>query len=289
VANFTPPKRPWIAAAFAIALIVVAAHINRLKNGAVQKRPARDIKELEPWADNKVHELHNQHVTAADYLWAQIGQDFDHGISQLHEREGFDTADLLKYFSEQGKHEVDLTDGPGLRRMRTWIRQNWLEEIIFAGLLVFAMLLIRSQGSLAMLPAPFGLQDTVVIAAHDMAPNDALQAGDFYSARLALPAAYFTDPQQLDGLIAAQTVTRGKPVRYADVLRLQVVAARDIPPNTIVMTDAVTLAWSPYAPDAATRLDQVANHQTFRALPKGKVIVTSSVSRTPVYLPIMGK
>ena len=57
---------------------------------------------------------------------------------------------------------------------------------------------------------------------------------------------HFSTPGELDDIVLTRSVARGLPITRPDVLRLQVVAARDIAAETLLERNGVSLAWSPY-------------------------------------------
>ena len=66
-------------------------------------------------------------------------------------------------------------------------------------------------------------------------------------------------------------------MRHADILRLQVVALRDVPAHEVIPANAVALKWTPYEPDTLTRLEQVAGRTVRQAIREGHVIHAGSM------------
>jgi hypothetical protein len=63
-------------------------------------------------------------------------------------------------------------------------------------------------------------------------------------------------------------------------MRLQVIAARDLPIGTIMACQDFRYAWTPYSPDAAVNFDALIDGRLNRAFASGEVI-------KPKYVEIM--
>ena len=138
-------------------------------------------------------------------------------------------------------------------------------------------LTLRAAGGLNRLPAPWGLPDKVAIAGQDLAANHVLQQGDLHMASLPRGTTSFTSTDLLQGLVTAHAVSRLQPLRFADVLRLQVVATTDITSGATLTTGAVTLRWSPFSPPAELAVGPVVGHHTLRALYSGSVVTRDAI------------
>ena len=149
-----------------------------------------------------------------------------------------------------------------------------LVALVVLGLLA---LTLRAAGGLNRLPAPWGLPDKVAIAGQDLSANHVLQQGDLHMASLPRGTTSFTSTDLLQGLVLAHSVSRLQPLRFADVLRLQLVATTDISSGATLAAGAVALRWSPFSPPAELAVGPVVGHHALRALYSGSVVTRDAI------------
>jgi hypothetical protein len=213
-------------------------------------------------------------------LWLFVGADSVQGLKVSDELRALARNQLITLMVAEGISEAKSQDG------RLWLKLKrcWLEVAVLSGLLMIIALGLRAGGYLAFLPPPLGLSETVAIAARNLEPGRLIQAGDFYTARLPRGINYFVVANASPvGLILKQgsSLSRFKPIHFDDVLRLQVVAKRDIIENTKITEEDLMLAWTAYQADALTKKEQVLNQYPLHSIPGGTVLSLNSL-RAPL-------
>ena len=144
--------------------------------------------------------------------------------------------------------------------------------------IVLLALILRATGILVFLPTQFGLSERAVFAAHNLERGHVIRAGDFYTAATASHSNSFKDASGVEGLIIeTPLVTRDKPIRHEDVLRLQVVAVRDIVPRSLITPETVALKWTKYEDRAVVDLAALKDHHATHAIRNGDVVISSLV------------
>jgi flagella basal body P-ring formation protein FlgA len=165
------------------------------------------------------------------------------------------------------------------RDWRGW-KKNWPIFFLIAGLLLLIGLAVRAAGGLQALPSPIGLHDRALVTVNRMEAGAMLKQGDLYAALLPSESDYFKPSDSVDGLILARSVAGQSPLRFRDVLRQQLVAVKDIQANAILQKEDVTLAWTPYQPDAVLQAGNVYGSTSIRAIRKDMVILTEFIKAT---------
>jgi hypothetical protein len=158
-------------------------------------------------------------------------------------------------------------------RAETWIRDHMLDLAFVGGVGLLAFLLLRAEGYLYALPSPWGLGTHYAVAAHDLRKGDVLHPAELHFVLLPTARDYFLNAEGLDGLILARDVPGQKPLRHEDLLRLQVVAVRDITPGEEVAASDLKLEWRPLQPTALLRAAD-AEHAKARLTVKKDDVVT---------------
>jgi len=210
-----------------------------------------------------------------DDLWYFIGQEPANGLAVLAWLKGLQTEQIVTAMAAQGVRESQLKEVSNLKRFRLRLNQYWLEVGLCVGLLFLIMLGFRAFGYLDFLPSPVGLPDRIVVAARDLVPGQVLRSNDLYTARLQRHVDYFVTPTVYpEGLILSQRapVSQFRPIKFEDVLRLQVVAKRDIIKSAKFVPEDLMVTWSPYQPDALTNPQQVLNLFSRYDIPGGAVV-----------------
>jgi hypothetical protein len=208
-------------------------------------------------------------------LWYFIAQDSDQDINVSAELKTLARTELIALMVEQGVREANSEDVSNLGRLWITLRRCWLEVAILASLFMLIVLGLRAFGYLAFLPPPLGLSEKVVIAARNLESGRQLQAGDLYTARLPPRFNYFVAPgESPEGLVIkpGASLSRFRPIHYNDLLRLQVLAKRDITEHATITEEDLVLAWSAYQPDALTKTSQALNQHPRHTIPSGTVL-----------------
>ena len=247
---------------------------------------ASAIERLEDIDEREAANLRGRNITTINELWAQLGEDFDHGIDRVSAQASIDRRRLLELLVARSVREAEARDAWLLKRFWRGLKRSRVEIFLFVGILLVAMLFVkalvpRAASAFARLPEPLGPNGPVIVTARDLALGHVLQGGDLYEAQLSLGGDIITSADQLIGAVLAQSIPRGKPLHYADVLRPQVVAASDIVSGTIIASDAISMTWSPYHPGAATQLDQVAGMIAHYPIRRGGVVSIAFVGAAP--------
>lgn len=154
------------------------------------------------------------------------------------------------------------------------MRRNW-QPPAAACLLLLVLLGLRVKSYFYGAEPPPGFAGSVLVAGRDMKAGHVIQRGGFYGALLSPCRDCFDSDASVEGLILAQPVGEQNPLRHEGVLRMQVVAKKDVEPNAAVTADAVGLAWSPFHPDAALRTACVINGKSRQGMRGGNVILES--------------
>lgn len=242
--------------------------------------PAPRIKGLTDATDDLRQKLHDQKVTCADDLWAHVGSDPDTGLTAFSENAEIALPDLIDLLVRQAEQEKADTQGSRLSHVPRALARHWLDIALGLILLILLTLSLRAAGLLAALPYPLGLHGTVLVAARELESGRVLSDSDVAGARLVPGYNYFTELGEVRGLILTRALKLGEPLHYENVMRLQVIAARDLPIGTIMACQDFRYAWTPYSPDAAVNFDALIDGRLNRAFASGEVI-------KPKYVEIM--
>ena len=205
-------------------------------------------------------------IETTEALWERVAGDRDAVFRTLQN-------DGLPYNRER----ILLAAGAELPTGRSELARHLPDLLIVAVVVVLAIISVRAAGRLSILPSPWNLPDRVAIASHDLAANQVIEQGDLYLATLPRGTSSFTSTALLQGLVISHTVTRLQPLRFADVLRLQVVATSTITAGTSILTGSVALQWSPFSRTAELALNGVVGHKSSRALYAGSVVTGDAV------------
>ncbi len=164
------------------------------------------------------------------------------------------------------------------KKFGPWFRRHLLDWILLLGLFSIGFLTLRASGVLSNYAPPFGLSENVIVTRRDLKAGSVLHVDrDVSSARLPLRSNYFTATNELEGLILSQDVSAQKPLRTENLLRLQLVATKDIPKGETIAKDAVALAWSTYHAKALLSPASAVDHEARLAVPKDNVISMEDV------------
>lgn len=234
--------------------------------------PTPQIKGLTDVTEDLRLKLHGQKVTCADDLWAHVGNDPDTGLTAFSKNADIALPDLIDLLVRQAEQEKRDTQGSRLSHLRRAISRHWLDLMLGLVLLLILTLSLRAAGLLAALPYPLGLHGTVLVAARELEAGRVLSDSDLAGARLVPGYNYFTELGEVRGLILTRALKLGEPIHYENVMRLQVIAARDLPTGTIMACQDFRYAWTPYSPDAAVDIDALINGRGNRAFASGEVI-----------------
>lgn len=267
-----------------------------------------DISDLEGINSEEVKKLCQANIKTVEAFVAQIETSFNYGVMYMSiktdikpdrlielvppERVPFNMLPdvWLEGVTNRAVREAEPDDRwlkrcqHGLTRFTRGLQGNWLGWrknlpmlALVAGLLMLLVLTVRAAGGFHWLPSPLGLRGQALIAAGDMEPGWVLKSDDLYPSLLPLQNDYFKPDDKLEGLILAQRIAGQMPLRFRDVLRLQVVAATDIQADAIIKEEQIKLDWKPYQPGAALTLKEVFGHKANQALRKDGVIISAFV------------
>ena len=164
-------------------------------------------------------------------------------------------------------------------RAGVWLREHLPDLMLLAGVALVALLAFRAVGSFSAIPPPWGLGARYAVAAHDLKKDRALRKGELHFVLLPPAANYFTDDDGLEGLILARDVPRQKPLRHEDLLRLQVVAVRDIAREESIAPSDLKLEWRPLQLTALTRAADAAQAKARLAIRKDEVVTEEHLAR----------
>jgi hypothetical protein len=180
--------------------------------------------------------------------------------------------------AELQRPSVEKSTLNAAKRVGHWLRRHLLDLILVFGVISLGFLILRATGILANWPPPVGLSESVVVTRRDLKAGNVLRLDrDLSIARLPLKESYFKSASDLEGLILRQDVSAQKPLRTENLVRLQVVATKDIPGGEKIAKDAVTLAWSPYHAKALLRPESAVDHKTRFAIRKDNIIPAEDI------------
>lgn len=267
-----------------------------------------DISKLEGINFEEIRNLRAAHINTVEDFLAQMNPDFNYGIMYVSQSTGIKpervlelvspkdlNADVLPNIWLESLSAKALDEAPpdyswlkrkrfGAQRFWLGLKGNWLgwgeNSPLFVPvflLLIVVALAWRSLGGFQWLSSPFGLHDRVLIAADDMKSGVAPKASDFYPALLPPQSDCFRPGQNLDGLILARDISGQMPLCFKDVLRPQMVAAKDIQAHAIIQQEDAVQTWTVYQPGAALTLEEVCAHRTRRAIRKDAIILSEFV------------
>jgi len=223
------------------------------------------IEKLDNLSSADAQRLRGQGIDSLDALWTAIGRNFDTGISDLAASTGIPPDRLLALITGLGVEEAKTSVGLSPKRL-------WLEGSIVLGVLLLVLLTLRSVGHNGWMPASLRLSSDVLAAARDLEPGHPLVPADYITARLPKDSHSLTITDTVEGLSVARAVQAGRPLRREDLLQYTLTAARDLPAETVITRDAVTMAWTAYEPDVALRVDRVLGHRLRHAVRKDQPI-----------------
>lgn len=267
-----------------------------------------DISELEGINSEEVGKLCGANIKTVETFMAQLKTGFVKGIKSISKSTGIRPERLLEFvppdrlpvgmLSEkwlEGVTKRVLREAKpddwwlkrcrhGFRRFKRGLKGHWLGWrknlpmlVVVAGLLMVIVLAARALGWLHWLPSPLGIHSLALIATTDMEKDRVLKSEDLYPSFILLQNDYFKPEDKLEGLVLARRVTGQKPLRFRDVLRLQVIATTDILPDEIIREEQIKLDWRPYQPGAALTLEEVSGRKASQALRKDGIILTDCV------------
>ena len=199
----------------------------------------------------------------------RIGDNYAPQLDQIAKQTGVSRDRLSWALTELGLSEADQERG-------WWPRRHWLDVAVM--LLIAAAVWVSWRAW-----NPLG--ETVLVAGRDLKANTVLKATDLAPARLRPGDDYFADEKELQNLILARSIPRGKPLQFKDVLQLQVVAAQDMPAGAVIASDAISLTWTAYEAGAALISESVAGRKALRALRKGDPVLVADVEPAAAPVP----
>lgn len=164
-------------------------------------------------------------------------------------------------------------------RAETWVRQHLLDLALIGGAGLVGFLFLRALGSFGAMPPPWGLGRRYAVAARDLKKDQVLQSRQVHFALLPPAQNYFTGADGLEGLILARDVPRQKPLRHEDLLRLQVVAVRDIAQGETLAAADLRLEWRPLQLNALLRAADAENTKARLAIRKDYVVTEEQLAR----------
>lgn len=233
---------------------------------------AKIIVGMKELSTSEVEKLTTAGIRSADDFWAFIGSDSSSGISLLATKANINQTRILEIAGAQALRECDGQRLPWPQRLWRTLRDHWLDIVLITGICFLAVLISRAFGLFDGISGPIGLRGSVIVSPTNIQKGVKLQPENLSRARLIPRSNDFTEVDQLRGLIAAQDIQAGDPLRFEQVLRLQLVAAADLPVGAIITKDVVSLAWSSYEPDATANLDELLGHEVTRTFKTGDPI-----------------
>jgi flagella basal body P-ring formation protein FlgA len=268
-----------------------------------------DISNLEGINSDEVDKLCQAKIKTVEEFLAEIEPPFfNYGIVYISTKTGI-KQDRLIEFVPPDRLSADLLpnvwienltsrvlreappEDPWLKRCRLGLKKfsrglkgnwhGWQKNLpifaLIAGLLFLLALALRAVGGIQWLPSPIGLRDRAMVVADNMESGRVLKADNLYPVLLPLESDYFKPDDNLEGLILARSISSQTPLRFHDVFRQQVIAAKDIQANAIIQKEDVTLAWTPYQPDVALRLEEVCGRKASRVLRKDAAVLSEFI------------
>lgn len=231
-------------------------------------------------ADTLRRKLHKQKVACADELWARVGLDSDTGLADFSEAAGIPQAELLDLLGRQAKWEFEKRGGRKPARFIRAVKRHWLDVAVSLAVLTLLLLFLRATGLFRVFPYPVGLSGHVLVTARELEPGRVLGEGDLTAARLPREYYHFDEAANVRGLVLAKGLKLGEPLRHEYLMRLQVIAAKDLPAGTILSCHDFVYAWTPYHAEAALDYGPLVEGRLNRALAKGQVVEPKFVAAT---------
>jgi flagella basal body P-ring formation protein FlgA len=198
---------------------------------------------------------------------APSGRDFTKGIKNPSDIVEIDTERLTEVLAAQGAREAESNTG-------SWLSRHWSDITLVLMTVLVPAFALRAAGILQFLPSQLTLKESALFAAHNLERGHVIRLGDFYRAGTATRDNYFHEVGQIEGLIVeTPLVARDRPIRHEDVMRLQVVAVKDIAPGSLVTPETLALKWTKYEDGAAVDINTVKNHRASRAIRSGDAVL----------------
>lgn len=219
-------------------------------------------------------QLHQEKIFSDDDLWRAVGKDFDGGIEALAAKIGIARERLVEILAECAKLEPDPTRSHWL----AWPSQHALDLLVLAAVLLLTVLSFRAGGWLARWPPPWGLTEKIPVTAKSLEKGQVIRAGDLATAWLNPQPDEFRKPRDVVGFRLAADLAAGSTIRFADVMREQVIALQDLPSGAAVPAGAVASRWSAYRPDALLDPRRVIGQRLLSSVRKGEIITQDQLS-----------
>ena len=159
-----------------------------------------------------------------------------------------------------------------LRRGLRKFRRHLLDLLLLAGAALALLLVLRGYGAFSGVREPWGLGEPVVVTRQDLKKDQVLRPDALYMGRLARAPDYILDAADVEGLRLARDVPRHKPLRHADLLSFQAVAARDVAQGERIGEADLRLEWSAYRPCAVVRPREADGREARVAIRKDCVV-----------------
>ncbi|MBV9957627.1 MAG: hypothetical protein JO360_04365 [Acidobacteria bacterium] len=218
-----------------------------------------------------------------DDLWLKIG-DLSQGINGVTAGTTITPARMVRVLAAQGERNTPLPDGPEywkrikywLKQLRAWLKRCrlWLNKhsVDWGAILLFVTLWLFISYTLRQ-------HQAAIIAPSELRAGHKLERKDLVVAKVSPGKDYFTDPGELDGLIISKDLPAGRPVQFQDVLRLQLVATKELPPGTVITNDNSSPAWSTYQQGALISPGEAHELKVYREVKAGEVLLSKFTGR----------
>ena len=207
-------------------------------------------------------------------LWRDALRDADSGLDALAERYKITREALIPILAAAAVKDIRTPPW-------AWIRNvGKRAQVVLVLIILFVVLAL-----IVVWVANLWQSQRVMVATKGLDAGHTLQRGDLKFARMPLESDYFvlgtekdeeSALRKLDGLLLSQALPAGGALRPRDVLRLQLVAMRDIVPGSAISRDAVGLAWTAYQEDAAMTMNEVHGRRARQSIRRGAVILRSN-------------
>lgn len=242
-----------------------------------------DITKIPGVSEAEVTSLWKQGIKNTDDFWLKVGQDYDANLQVLANTTGISKDRLADILAESLVYQQASGE-------TNWLKRHRVQVLGLVLLLVLGGLVARALGAFEGIPPPLGLQQTVVVATHDLSKGATITKNDITISRLTFQEGYFTSTLDLDYLVLAADVPRGRPVRARDVLQPQVVAAANIVSGNIIASEMVTVTWSSYITPTYSSVDMVVGRPAKRDIMRGQAIVADFVGgRSPTAMQVVAQ
>jgi hypothetical protein len=231
------------------------------------------ISKLDGITADEIDKLTQHHIVTVEQLWDSVAEQYESNKKQsvaldpLVKKTGITVGLLIALLAANTFKPSRLFNRGVLRRLPFF----FLVSLVVLGLCLFSAELRQ------VLPLSQLGQYPALLSRQNLTKGQFLQATDVFAGSLPSPGYYLSSQDDLSGTVLAKDMASGEPLHYEDVLRLQALAASDLPAGALLTSQVISFTWSTYNPNALTSMDQVVGQKLIKSVLKGDPLLSSSI------------